>query len=116
MNNYRDLKVWQRSVDFAVEVYKITDVFPSKEKYALCSQINRSVVSISSNIAEGAGRNSNGEFKLFLGYAFGSLCELETQLLIAKKLEYLKNEKYENILKESSEIGKMLRGLTNSLN
>ena len=75
MNQFKNLKVWQASVDLAVEVYSITSKFPDKERFGLVSQINRSVVSIPSNIAEGAGRNSKKEFNNFLGIASGSLSE-----------------------------------------
>ncbi|RYZ82119.1 MAG: four helix bundle protein, partial [Proteobacteria bacterium] len=71
MHNYKKLKAWQEAVELVVEVYKITREFPSSEKFGLISQINRSAVSIPSNIAEGAGRNSNGEFNQFLGIASG---------------------------------------------
>ena len=90
MNNYKELRVWQSSVDFAVNTYKATEELPIDERYGLTSQIRRSAVSISSNIAEGAGRNTSGEFNQFLGIAYGSTCELETQLIIANRLKFLK--------------------------
>ena len=97
MHNYRELKVWQQSVDFAVEVYKQTKALPPEEKYGLTSQIRRSAVSIASNIAEGAGRNTDGEFNQFHGIAYGSSCELDTQLIIANKLNFIKDQTFEEL-------------------
>ena len=89
MNNLKELKIWNKAVDLAVEVYKATASFPTDEKFGLVSQTRRAAVSISSNIAEGAGRNSNKEFNNFMGIANGSSFELHTQLLIANKFESL---------------------------
>jgi four helix bundle protein len=86
MNQYKKLIVWQKSIDLVVKVYEKTNNFPDKEKFGLTTQINRCAVSIASNIAEGAGRNSEKEFNNFLGITLGSSCELETQLIIANKL------------------------------
>jgi len=82
MHNFRELKIWQKSRDFVSEVYTITSKFPEKEKHVLISQINRSVISISSNIAEGSGRNGIKDFQRFLDIAIGSAFELESQLII----------------------------------
>jgi len=108
MDNFRSLIVWKRSVELATEIYKMTTDFPNSELYGLTSQIRRSAVSISSNIAEGAGRRSKKEFANFLGISYGSACELETQLLIAKNLEYLKEDDFETLFNELNEIQKML--------
>lgn len=108
MDNFRSLIVWKRSVELATEIYKMTTDFPNNELYGLTSQIRRSAVSISSNIAEGAGRRSKKEFANFLGISYGSACELETQLLIAKNLEYLKEDDFETLFNELNEIQKML--------
>jgi len=86
MHNLKELKIWQKAVDLATDVYKLTADFPKEETYGLTSQIRRSVVSISSNIAEGAGRNSGREFVQFLGISNGSAYELQTQLIISKNL------------------------------
>ncbi len=86
MHNYKNLEVWKRSVELATQIYSLTDHYPKEEKYGLVSQIRRCSVSISSNIAEGAGRGSDKEFKLFLNYVLGSSFELETQLLISINL------------------------------
>jgi four helix bundle protein len=94
--NYKELEVWKKSMNLVDEVYVITRQFPKTETYALCSQMQRAAVSIPSNIAEGACRNHTNEYIQFLGMAYGSAAELETQLIIAKKqyssLEYLKAE------------------------
>jgi four helix bundle protein len=97
MNRYKELKVWHLAVDFAVEIYKATETFPSEEKFGLTSQVRRSAVSVPSNIAEGAGRNTKGEFKNFLGIANGSACEMDTQLIIANRLGFISVEKFESM-------------------
>ena len=108
--------MWQKSVDMAVEIYKITKKFPGDERFGLISQINRSAVSVASNIAEGAGRNSNNEFNHFLGISVGSLFELETQLIIANKLDYLSQDTLMMIVTSINEIQNMTFGLIKSLN
>jgi four helix bundle protein len=87
MNKYKELKVWQRSVDLATTVYQLTKHFPSDERFGLTSQINRSVVSIASNIAKGSGRGSKKDFSRFLSMAYGSAYELETQIIISNNLK-----------------------------
>ena len=111
MDNFRNLIVWKRAVELATDVYRITINFPKFELYGLTSQIRRAAVSISSNIAEGAGRRSKKEFAYFLGISYGSACELETQLLIAKNLEYMKESDFDSIFIELNEIQKMLYAL-----
>jgi len=98
MHNYKDLKVWKLSMDIAEAIYQLTSAFPSDEKFGLVSQMKRASVSIVSNIAEGAGRNSNKEFSQFLSIANGSVCELETQLLLSQKLEMIENSKKLEVL------------------
>ena len=90
--DHKELDVWKKGLELVLEVYKLTKIFPKEEIYGLTSQIRKSVVSIISNIAEGAARSSNREFIRFLYIAMGSTSELETQLIIASKLGYLKNE------------------------
>ena len=107
MNNYRELKVWQKSMDLVEKVYEIVSSFPKEEKYGLISQIQRSAVSIPSNIAEGAGRNSNKEFRNFLGIANGSSNELVTQLIISMKVNYVKENELDAIFSLITEIQKM---------
>jgi four helix bundle protein len=92
--SYRELLVWQKAKALAVEIYKATDQFPRSETYGLTSQIRRAAVSVASNIAEGQGRLTSGEFLHFLGQARGSLLELDTQLAIALDLNYLEAEKH----------------------
>jgi len=91
IRNHKDLEVWKKSMDFVSNIYKITESFPNKEVYGLTNQIRRAAVSVPSNIAEGAARSSKKEFIQFLYIALGSLSELETQIIIANRLEYLNN-------------------------
>ena len=91
---YKDLAVWQKSINFTVEIYKLTQTFPKDELYGLTSQIRKAAVSIPSNIAEGNERNSHKEFNQFLHIALGSAAELGTQLLIAKELCAILNNQH----------------------
>lgn len=113
--NFRDYKVWQDSVDFASKVYKVTSEMPWFEKNGLCDQLQRAVVSISSNIAEGAAKPSDIEFAHFLDTAFGSSFEVETQLLISKNVGYIDNEIYNNLLIDLNEIERQINGLISTL-
>ncbi|MBQ8704143.1 MAG: four helix bundle protein [Bacteroidales bacterium] len=121
--NFREYKVWQDAVAFASEVYKVTAEMPWFEKKGLCDQLQRAVVSISSNIAEGAAKPSDTEFAHFLDMALGSAFEVETQILIAKNIGYIKNANdednggvtYEALLSELHDIEKQLNGLINSV-
>lgn len=115
MNQYKNLKVWQKAMDLVVDVYANTDKFPDKEKFGLTNQINRCVVSVASNIAEGAGRNSEKEFNNFLGIALGSSCELETQLLIGNRLNYLNKKDLDSLIKSTEEVQKMIVGLQKNI-
>ena len=115
MNQYKNLKVWQKAIDFVVNTYKLTDKFPDKEKFGLTNQINRCAVSIASNIAEGAGRNSSKEFNNFLGIALGSACEIETQFIIANKLKYISDLELLDIISSTEEIQKMVVGLQKNI-
>jgi len=107
MHNFQELKIWQKSMDITVDVYKLSAQFPKEEKYGLTSQIRRSAVSIPSNISEGAGRNTNGEFKNFLGIASGSSNELFTQLILSERLNLVEQQNINPILKELIEVQKM---------
>ena len=109
--SYRDLKVWQRSLDLAIEIYRVTRSFPKEELYGLVTQMRRASVSIPSNIAEGQSRKSLGDFKRFINIATGSLSELHTQILIAHRLSYFERDTFEKLEMESMEIRKMLFGL-----
>jgi len=115
MHNYKELSVWKKSVSIATEVYLNTQKFPKSEMYGITAQIRRSVVAISSNIAEGAGRSGKNEFKHFLNIAYGSSFELETQLIISNNLEYLSDEKFRIINQQLIIVQKMLYKLIKSL-
>lgn len=113
INSFKDLTVWQKSIDFVASVYLLVKQLPKEETYALSDQLRRAVVSIPSNIAEGFGRNSTKEYIQFLYIALGSASEVETQIIIGQKIGYFQNIKIyiENI----NEIKKMLNGLISSL-
>ena len=113
--SYQDLIAWQKAMHFAEEVYSATRSFPRDELYGLTSQLRRSVVSVPSNIAEGQGRMTPGEFKQFLGHARGSLLETETQILMAGRLRYLSAEQIDRLMKLSAEVGRVLNGLIGSI-
>jgi len=115
MHNYKELSVWNKSVSFATDIYKSTKTFPKDEKYGITSQIRRSVVSISSNIAEGSGRIGKKEFRQFLNIAYGSAFELETQLIISKNLEYLSELEFDDLMNDLIIIQKMLYKLIKSI-
>lgn len=129
--NFRNYKVWQDAVEYASKVYKITAEMPWFEKKGLCDQLQRAVVSISSNIAEGAAKPSDAEFARFLDTSLGSAFEVETQLLIAKNIGYIKNANdnlnpnsnhndkggvtYEELVEELQEIERQINGLISSV-
>jgi four helix bundle protein len=116
MHRYKELKVWQKAIDLAVEVYQITEKLTKEERYGLISQINRCVVSIPSNIAEGAGRNTKKDFDNFLGISLGSSFELDTQLVISNRLGYVSSDDFEKIESELEHIQNMIAKLKQSLN
>lgn len=107
MHKVQDLKIWQKSIELAKEVYKVVADLPTDERFGLTSQIKRSAISIASNIAEGAGRNSNKEFKHFLSIANGSSYELHTQLILTYELGLIDKERIDQILNLITEIQKM---------
>ena len=111
--HYRDLLVWQKAIALVTDIYRLTQGFPREELYGLTSQIRRAAVSIPSNIAEGQGRLTRGEFRQFLGQARGSYAELETQLIIAKNLGYWSQAG--NLAENLAEVGRLLNGLLTSL-
>ena len=115
MHNYLELKIWQRSRILVKEVYQLTGLFPKNQQYGLTSQIQRAAVSIPSNIAEGAGRDTNKDFMRFLDIANGSAFELETQLFLSSDLEYAKAEKVNTIISELKEIQRMIFRFRTSL-
>lgn len=112
-NTYEDLRVWRRSMDLVLDVYRCTASFPRQEVYGLTSQMRRSAVSVPSNIAEGKGRFSRKELLQFLFHARGSLLELRTQITIASELEFLSLFDGTNLTEHASEVGRLLNGLIN---
>lgn len=115
MHNYKELKVWQKSMLVVEEVYRETNNFPKEEIYGITSQIRRSAVSVPSNIAEGAGKNSKKDFKRFLSIAHGSNNELLTLIEITYRLNYLNEKTFIKLENDISEINKMIAGLINSI-
>jgi four helix bundle protein len=115
VQSYRQLIAWQKAMDFVAEVYRVTRTFPKEEMYGVTSQLRRAAVSIPSNIAEGQGRQTTGEFRQFLGHARGSLLETETQILLSERLEYLDHKTTEMLLERAAELGRILNGLMTSL-
>jgi 23S ribosomal protein len=113
IEDYKDLIVWQRSMELAEEVYRLVKKLPKEELFALSDQIRRAVISIPSNIAEGYERNSTKEYIHFLSIAKGSKAELETQLLLCTKIHYLNNSDIEKSISLIQEIGKMIHSLQN---
>jgi four helix bundle protein len=111
MGNFRELLVWRRSQDLALEVYRSTTSFPKEERYGLTAQMRRAAISVSSNIAEGCGRQGDRELARFLQIARGSVRELECQLLISSKLGYIESAVYSKLDSEIQEISRMLNRL-----
>jgi len=109
------LDVWMKSVDLVVEIYNLTSSFPEAEKFGLISQIRRAAVSIPSNIAEGAARETKKEFNKFLSIAQGSASELETQCIICERLKYIDSSTLETVLSKTADITRMIVGLKKSL-
>jgi four helix bundle protein len=114
-SSFRDLRVWQQAIDLTVAVYKATEAFPKHEVYGLSQQMRRAAVSIASNIAEGKGHRSDEEFRHFLFHARGSLLELETQVVIATKLEYLSSDRSQELPLLATQVARSLTGLINSI-
>jgi four helix bundle protein len=115
IRTYRDLIAWQKAMDLVEEIYKVTRGFPKEEVYALTSQLRRAVVSIASNIAEGHGRSGSREFVHRLSIAHGSLCEVETQVEIARRLGYITAAQQDHVTGIAVETGRLLNGLITSL-
>lgn len=115
LTNYKELKVWQKAYHLCLDVYKTTKTFPKEEIYGLTSQMRRAAISIPSNIAEGYGRKNKKEYIQALYIAYGSICELETQVLLAGDLDYVGSEIHERLKAETNEVERMLKGLINSL-
>jgi four helix bundle protein len=114
-SSFKDLRVWQEALRFVVEIYRTTARFPRHELYGLSQQLRRAAVSIPSNIAEGKGHRSDREFGHFLFHARGSLLEVQTQIMIAQELQYLRVEEGRALLASADAIGRSLNSLINSL-
>ena len=115
LNTYKELKVWQKSYQLCLAIYKATKMFPKIEDFSLTSQMRRSALSIPSNIAEGYGRKTTPEYLRFLYIAYGSTCELETQLLLSGDLGYLNKESLSGLHRDIGEVERMLKALIKSL-
>ncbi|MEK0443085.1 MAG: hypothetical protein RL403_2063 [Bacteroidota bacterium] len=116
MHRYKDLTVWQKAMQLVVEIYKITEKFPLKERYGLITQMNRCAISIPSTIAEGAGRNTNKDFDHFLAISLGSSFELGSQLGLSNRLGYMELEVVEKMEVELTHIQNMIVKLKKNLN
>jgi four helix bundle protein len=115
IRTYRDLIVWQKSINIVTDIYRVTKHFPKQETFGLVLQIRRSSISVPSNIAEGYSRYSNREFTRFLEIAIGSLAEMQTQLLISLNLEYISETDFKTVTENSREIERMLSSLIRKL-
>jgi len=115
VKSFHDLIVWQKSMELVTAIYQVSQKFPKEEIFGLTSQIRRAAVSIPSNIAEGRGKSSVGEFQQFLYHSRGSLAEVETQLLIAINLGYLTKEEVPHIMELIARVGRLLHGLLSAI-
>jgi four helix bundle protein len=115
IQSYRELIAWQKAMDLVEAIYRTTTSFPRDEIYSLTAQIRRAAVSIPSNIAEGHGRNTTRDFVHFLSISQGSTKEVETQVLIAERLTYITKQVAATLISQTEEIGRLIRGLSNSL-
>ena len=115
MNQFKKLRAWEEAIDIAVVIYEVTKSFPDNEKFGIISQMRRCVISISSNIAEGAGRNNPGEFYHFLGIALGSAAELESQIFVSQKLKFCSKKESEEIIDKLNHIQNMIFKLQQSV-
>jgi four helix bundle protein len=113
--SFKDLVVWQRAVQMALEIYKLTADFPASERFGLTNQLRRASVSVASNIAEGYGRSTRGEYVLFLGHARGSNCEVQTQLVISEALGFGSKPMHQSSHGLSSEVSRMIVAMMNKL-
>ena len=113
--SFKDLIVWQRAVELSREIYRLTAAFPPSEQFGLTNQLRRASVSIASNIAEGYGRVTKGEYVQFLGHARGSNCELQTQLIISEGLGFGNKRAYESAERLSADVSRLLIALMNKL-
>jgi len=107
---------WQKAMDMVTEIYRVSREWPKEELYGLTSQLRRAAVSVPSNIAEGRGRGGSAEYSRYLSIAYGSLCELETQLYIAQRLAYLDHNDLDRLIRQTTEVAQLLHGLMKSQN
>lgn len=115
LQKYTELIAWQKAIDLVEGIYRVSDRFPRSELYGLTSQIRRGVVSVPSNIAEGQSRRGSREFVHHLGIAYGSLSEVETQLVIAERLGYIDTRQLQHLLDAAAEVGRLINGLSNAI-
>jgi four helix bundle protein len=115
MRPHEKLDLWKKAIEFVVAIYKVTEGFPRDEKFGLTSQLRRASVSIVANVAEGAARRSAKEFRQFLSHSQGSASEVDTELVIAHRLTYLKDFDYERLTEQLDHIGRMITRLSQSL-
>ena len=115
VRGFRDLVAWQRSVDLVEHIYRITGGWPKAEIYGLTNQIRRAAVSVPANIAEGQGRSSRKEFAHHVAIAYGSLCEVETHVIIANRLAYIDSETCDDLIVQTTDVARPLHGLMQSL-
>lgn len=115
IRSYRDLQVWQRGINLTEQIYSVTRLFPEEERFGIVAQLRRAAVSIPSNIAEGWGRATRGDYVHFLRIARGSLVEVETQVIIARRLGYMGEQEQNAVLKQTTIVSKMLLKLIRAL-
>ena len=115
MFGFEKLEVWKKALDFADQIYRVTALFPTEERFGLTNQLRRASVSISSNIAEGSGRNSNPEFVRFVAISYGSLMECVSQLHVARRRNFLTDSEFDQLITRADELSRMLSGLKASL-
>jgi four helix bundle protein len=115
LKNFKELKVWQKSYNLCLKVYKITKKFPKTEVYSLTSQMRRAALSTPCNIAEGYGRKTTPDYLRFLYMSYGSICELETQILLSGDLEYIETESLSELQSDIGEVERMLKALIKSI-
>lgn len=115
MRDFRTLEIWKQSRQLAVEVYSLTRSFPKEEVFGLTSQLQRAVVSVGANIAEGCGRNSNADFQRFLTIALGSLNEAEYLLILSNDLHYCDDEKYRKLMRDIDKLKPMMMAFISKL-
>jgi four helix bundle protein len=115
MHNFKKLAIWTKSVEFVTDIYRVTNTFPSHERFGLISQLQRAAVSVPTNISEGSAKTSNKDFARFLEISLGSSFELETELLVSLNLLYIDIEQYNQLQEKLSELQKMIIGFKNNL-